>query len=179
MSDKQYRWYIIHTMSGSEKKVAQMISERAAKKGVFDSFEKIVVPVEQVIEMKRGQKVNAEHKFLPGYILVKMYMSDDTWHLVKNVPKVTGFLGANSKPQPISESEAERMLAHMQEGVKSDKTLMHFDIGESVKIIDGPFESFVGVIEELDVERSKLKVLVSIFGRSTPVELEYSQVNKL
>jgi len=174
-----YRWYIIHTLSGYEKKIAQTIKEQAVLKGVADSFEDVVVPVEGIVEVRKGQRVNAERKFLPGYILVKMNMNDQSWHLVKNIAKVTGFLGGSGKPQPISEAEAQRIFQQMEESGNTPKHSVTFDIGESVKVIDGPFESFVGVVEDLDAEKSRLKVSVSIFGRSTPIELEYTQVAKL
>ena len=179
MSTEEFKWYIIHSLAGSEKKVAQAITEQAAKKNISDFFSEIIVPIEQVVEVRRGQKVNAEYKFLPGYILIKMKLSDESWHLVRNIPKVSGFLGSGSKPQPVSEKEIERFLDQMKEGVSSGKNALNFEVGESVKVIDGPFESFVGVVEELDVEKSRLKVSFSIFGRATPVELEYSQVEKL
>ncbi len=174
-----YRWYIIHTLSGYEKKIAQTIREQAELNNIADSFEQVTVPVEGVVEIRKGQKVNTERKFLPGYILVKMEMNDTTWHLVKNIPRVTGFLGNHGKPQPILDEEAERILRQMQEGVGSSKGVIEFEVGESVKVTDGPFESFIGVVEELDAERGRLKVAVSIFGRSTPIELEYSQVAKI
>lgn len=174
-----YRWYIIHTLSGYEKKISQTIKEQAELKGILEAFPEIVVPVEGVVEVRKGQKVNAERKFLPGYIMVKMNMNDQTWHLVKNIPKVTGFLGGSGKPQPISEVEAQRIFQQMEESGSSPKHTVNFEIGESVKVIDGPFESFMGVVEELDAEKNRLKVSVSIFGRSTPIELEYNQVAKL
>ena len=174
-----YRWYIIHTLSGYEKKISQTIREQAEMKGILDAFSDIVVPVEGVVEIRKGQRVNAERKFLPGYIMVKMNMNDQTWHLVKNIPKVTGFLGGSGKPQPISEVEAERIFQQMEESGNTPKNTVNFEVGESVKVIDGPFESFMGVVEELDAEKSRLKVSVSIFGRATPIDLEYTQVAKL
>jgi len=175
----EYRWYILHTISGYEKKISQTIREQSELKNVAEAFADIVVPVEGVVEVRKGQKVNAERKFLPGYIMIKMNMTDQTWHLVKNIPKVTGFLGGNGKPQPITEKEAERIFEQMQESGNSPKHTVNFEIGESVKVIDGPFESFMGVVEELDTEKSRLKVAVSIFGRATPIDLEYTQVAKL
>jgi transcriptional antiterminator NusG len=172
-------WYVVHVYSGFEKKIAQQITEQAAQKGLADQFEAVLVPSENVIEVKRGRKINSEHKFFPGYVLVKMDLTDDAWHLVKNTPKVTGFLGSRTKPSPISEVEADRILRQSQEGVDRPRPAVLFEIGEQVRVADGPFTSFNGTVEEVDEEKGRLKVSVSIFGRSTPVELEYSQVEKL
>jgi transcriptional antiterminator NusG len=173
------RWYIVHAHSGCEKKVASAIQEQAEKKGMTELFEEVSVPTEGVVEVKKGKKHNVERKFFPGYVMVKMEMNDETWHLVKGIPKVTGFLGGNgNKPLPISDSEAESIFRQVEEGITAPKPSVVYDIGESVKVVDGPFESFVGVVEEIDEEKSKLKVAVSIFGRATPVELEYTQVEK-
>lgn len=171
-----FQWYIVNTYSSFEKKVAQAIKEQAEQKGLGHFFEEVTVPVEEVIEIRKGQKVSAERKFFPGYVLVKMQMNDDSWHLVKSIPKVTGFLGGRGIPQPISDAEVQRIFKQIEEGVQDPKHAMTFEAGESVKIIDGPFESFVGVVEEVDNEKSRLKVAVTIFGRSTPVDLEFSQV---
>ena len=172
------RWYIIHAYSGFEKKVAQSVKEQAILKGMADKFEDVLVPVEEVVEVRRGQKVSAERKFFPGYVLAHMEMNDETYHLVKNLPKVTGFLGNANKPQPISEKEAMAVLNQVQEGIERPKPSVTFEIGEEVRVSDGPFATFMGVVEEVDEEKAKLKVSVSIFGRSTPVELDYSQVEK-
>lgn len=174
------RWYIVHAYSGFEKKVALTIKEQAAQKGLTDSFEEVVVPVEDVVEMRRGKKVATERKFFPGYVLVKMAMNDDTWHLVKSIPKVTGFLGGGgNKPQPISEREAESIFKQVREGLERPKNTVVFESGEQVKVVDGPFESFIGIVEDVDEEKERLKVSVTIFGRSTPVDLQYSQVEKV
>ncbi len=173
------RWYIVHAYSNFEKKVADSIRERAAAAGLDNCFEDIVVPMEEVVEVRRGRKVATERKFFPGYVLVKMDMNDRAFLLIKNTPKVTGFLGADNKPQPISETEAQRILNQVKEGVDRPKPSISFEIGEQVRVADGPFASFNGHVEEVDEERARLKVAVSIFGRATPVELEYGQVEKI
>ena len=173
------KWYVIHVYSGFEKKVAQSILEQAKQADMTHLIEEVTVPSEEVVEMRRGAKVNAERKFFPGYVLAKIDMTDESWHLVKNTPKVTGFLGSGSKPIPISEAEATRIMNQVQEGIERPKPAILFEIGEQVRVCDGPFNSFNGFVEDVDEERSRLKVAVSIFGRSTPVELEYAQVEKL
>jgi len=172
------RWYVVHVYSGFEKKIAQQIQEQAQQKGLADQIDQVLVPSEEVVELRRGQKVNAERKFFPGYVLVKMELSDEAWHLVKDMPKVTGFLGSKTRPSPISEAEAERIMKQTTEGVERPRPAILFEIGEQVRVADGPFTSFNGTVEEVDEEKGRVKVSVSIFGRSTPVELEYSQVEK-
>ena len=173
------RWYIVHAYSNFDKKVAESIEEKAKQKGLSHLFEKILVPTEKVVEIRRGRKVDAERKFFPGYVLVRATLTDEAFHLIKNTPKVTGFLGSDSKPVPIPDSEAERILAQVQEGVERPKSSVMFEIGEQVRVADGPFASFNGIVQEVDQERSRLKVEVSIFGRATPVDLEYAQVEKV
>ena len=173
------RWYIVHAYSNFERKVAESIKERAASAGLSDLFAEVLVPMEEVVEMRRGRKVSSERKFFPGYVLVKMELNDQTYHLIKSTPKVTGFLGTENKPIPITEEEAGRILLQVQEGVERPKPSVTFEIGEQVRVADGPFASFNGLVEVVDEERARLKVAVSIFGRATPVELEYSQVEKM
>jgi transcriptional antiterminator NusG len=173
------RWYVLHVYSGFENKVSEAIMDKARQLGLDEKVEQVLVPMEEVMEVRRGQKVNAERKFFPGYVLAKLDLSDDVWHMVKDTPKVTGFLGASNKPSPISEKEAERLLKQIQEGVERPRPSVLFDIGEAVKVSEGPFASFNGTVEEIDEEKGRLKVSVSIFGRATPVELEFSQVEKV
>jgi transcriptional antiterminator NusG len=173
------QWYVVQVFSGFEKKVAQSIKEQAQQKGMADQIEDVLVPTDSVVEMRKNKKVNAERKFFPGYVLAKMEMTDESWHLVKNTPKVNQFLGSRSKPMPITDKEAERLLNQIKEGIERPKPAITFEIGEQVRVSDGPFTSFNGTVEEIDEERSRLKVSVSIFGRPTPVELEYTQVEKV
>ena len=173
------RWYIVHAYSNFEKKVAESIREYAAQRGLSDRFDEILVPTEQVVEVRRGRKVTSERKFFPGYVLVKCDLTDDVYHLIKNTPKVTGFLGADKKPMPISDREADRIKGQVAEGVEHPKSTISFEIGEKVRVNDGPFASFEGLVEDIDEGRSRLKVAVSIFGRATPVELEFTQVEKM
>jgi len=173
------RWYIVHAYSNFENKVAESIREQAKQRHLDHLFEQILVPKEKVTEVRRGRKVDAERKFFPGYVLVKMDLTDEAYHLIKNTPKVTGFLGTDNKPMPITEAEASRILHQVQEGIDRPKSTVSFEVGEQVRVSDGPFASFNGVVEEVDDARSRVKVAVSIFGRATPVELEFGQVEKV
>ena len=172
------RWYIVHAYSNFEKKVAESIREQASQRGLSEKFEEVLVPTEQVVEMRRGRKINSERKFFPGYVLVKCDLTDEVYHLIKNTPKVTGFLGADKKPMPIPDMEANRIKGQVADGVERPKAAIRFEIGENVRVADGPFASFNGVVEEVDEFRSRVKVAVSIFGRATPVDLEFGQVEK-
>ena len=173
------RWYVIHVYSGFEKKVSESIEEQVRQAGLEAEVDQVLVPMEVVVELRRGAKVNAERKFFPGYVLMRMEISDEVWHLVKNTPKVTDFLGAQGRPTPIPDREANRILHQVKEGVERPKPSVTFEIGEEVRVCDGPFNSFNGFVEDVDEDRARLKVSVSIFGRATPVELEYAQVEKV
>ena len=172
------KWYIVHVYSGFEKKVAQSIREQARQQGLDHLINDVMVPSEEVVEMRRGTKIKSERKLFPGYVLARLSMTDETWHLVKNTPKVTGFLGSGGRPVPIRDEEAEHVLRQVEEGVERPKPSIMFEIGETVRVCDGPFTSFSGLVEEVDEERARIKVAVSIFGRASPVELEYAQVEK-
>ncbi len=173
------RWYVVHVFSGTEKKVCQNIEEQIISKDMGSLIDEVLVPTEEVVEIKRGAKIQSEKKFFPGYILIKMEMTDETWHFIKSQPKVTGFLGGKGKPVAISETEANRLIDQISEGVDRPRSSVIYEIGEEVRVSDGPFQSFNGLVEEIDEDKSRLKVAVSIFGRSTPVDLEYSQVEKI
>jgi len=173
------RWYVVHAFSGYEKQVQRSMAERIARAGMEDMFGEILVPTEEVVEMKGGQKRRSDRKFFPGYVLVEMEMNDDTWHLVKEVPKVMGFIGGTSdRPAPITEKEADTILSRVQEGVDKPRPKILFEPGEMVRVVDGPFNDFNGTVEEVNYEKSRLRVAVLIFGRSTPVELDFHQVEK-
>ena len=173
-----HQWYIVHAYSNFEKKVAEAIKQGAVEKGLEDAVEEVLVPTEEVVEVRRGRKVNTERRYFPGYVLVKMELNELTYHLVNDTPKVTGFLGQGKKPMPVSQKEVDRILGVMEEGAERPAPTILFEVGENVRVVDGPFASFSGVVEDVDEENARLKVSVSIFGRATPVELEYTQVEK-
>jgi transcription termination/antitermination protein NusG len=173
------RWYVVHVFSGSEKRVCQAIEEQVQSKNMQDLIEEVLMPTEEVVEIRRGAKVQSEKKFFPGYILIKMEMTDSSWHLIQAQPKVTGFLGGKGRPIAISEGETKRLIDQISEGIERPRSSIIYEIGEEVRVSEGPFQSFNGLVEEIDEDKSRLKVAVSIFGRSTPVDLEYSQVEKV
>lgn len=173
------RWYIIHVYSGFEQKVKDAVLEQAEQKGLANLFEDVLVPSEEVVEVRRGKKVSTDRKFFPGYVLIKMELNDETWSLVRNTAKVTGFLGAGGRPSPIPDAEAERIKAQVQEGVEHPRLSVSFVSGDRIRVTDGPFSTFEGVVEDVDDHKGRLRVSVSIFGRATPVELEYSQVERI
>ncbi|RBI82574.1 transcription termination/antitermination protein NusG [Rhodosalinus halophilus] len=172
------RWYSVSVLSNFEKKVAEQIRTAAAEAGLEDQIEEVLVPTEEVIEVRRGKKVTAERRFMPGYVLVRMDMTDKAYHLINSINRVTGFLGAQGKPMPMRDEEVNTILNRVQEGEEAPRTLIHFEVGEKVKVNDGPFEDFDGMVEEVDEDNQRLKVMVSIFGRETPVDLEFTQVTK-
>jgi len=171
-------WYIVHAYSNFEKKVADAILVSAKEKGLEPLIEEVYVPTEEVTEVRRGRKVNTERRFFPGYVLVKMDLNDDTYHLIKSTPKVTGFLGSGNKPMPVPQKEVDRIRGVIEDGEASPRPTITFEVGESVRVTDGPFASFSGIVEDVDEDAARLKVAVSIFGRATPVELEFTQVEK-
>lgn len=175
----QAHWYVVHAYSGFENKVRETILEQAAKKGLEAEIEEILVPIEEYVEVKKGEKITLQRCYYPGYVLVKMQLSDQVWHMIKDIPKVAGFLGERGRPIPVPQSEVDKILRQVQEGVKTKGAGIVFEIGEKVRVCEGPFASFTGLVEEVEQERSRLKVSVSIFGRATPVELEYTQVEKV
>ena len=174
-----HQWYVVQVYSGFEQKVAEEIRAKISRSGLVDQFDQVLVPTERVVVIRHGQKVNAEHKFFPGYLLVKMDLTDETWHLIRDTKKVTGFLGSRLKPSPISDAEAARILKQTKEGTERVRPAVLFEIGEQVRVADGPFTGFNGTVQDVDEEKGRLRVNVAIFGRLTPVELEYGQVGRI
>jgi len=172
------RWYSVSVLSNFEKKIAEQIRAKVAEQGLEEQIDEVLVPTEEVIEIRRGKKVPAERRFMPGYVLVHMEMSDEGYHLVSQINRVTGFLGPQGRPMPMRDAEVQQILGRVEEGQDAPRNIIHFEIGEKVKVNDGPFEDFDGMVEEVDDDNQRLKVTVSIFGRATPVELEYTQVTK-
>ncbi len=172
------QWYIVHTYSGFEAKVKESLRQRAEMLGMTDVIEDVLIPTEEIVEVREGKKIRSARKFFPGYVLVKMTMSDEAWHVVRNTPKVTGFVGTGTKPVPLSDAEVDRIVKQISVSAEKPKPKLEFDIGETVRIVDGPFNNFTGQVEEVNEDRSTLKVMVTIFGRATPVELEFLQVEK-
>lgn len=173
-----HRWYVVNVYSGFESKVSEAIREKAEKKGISEKISEVLVPSHEIIEVRRGKKVTIDKKFFPGYVLVKMILDDDTWHMIKSITRVSGFLGSKGKPIPVSDADATRLLSQVEQGVKTSD-IIAFEVGEQVRVADGPFASFNGVVEEVDLEKARLKVTVSIFGRATPIDLDFNQVEKL
>ena len=173
-----HRWYSVSVLSNFEKKIAEQIRHAVAEAGLEDQIEEVLVPEEEVIEIRRGKKVTVPRRFMPGYVLVRMEMSDQAYHLINSINRVTGFLGPQGRPMPMRDAEVNAILNRVEEGVEQPRTLIHFEIGEKVNVTDGPFEGFDGMVEDVDDDNQRLKVTVSIFGRETPVELEYTQVTK-
>ncbi|MDR0552714.1 MAG: transcription termination/antitermination protein NusG [Holosporales bacterium] len=173
-----FKWYIVHTYSGSENRVVQLIKEHAARKDCEDAFEELIVPTEEIVELKNGEMVSSNRKYLPGYVLAKMRLTDQTLNIVKNVPRVSGFLGDKGRPIPVSEIEVERILKQIQESAEAPRNVVTFNVGDQIKVIDGPFASFNGFVEEIEEDKQKLKISVMVFGRPTPISLDYLQVEK-
>ena len=174
----EHKWYIVHAYSNFENKVADAIKQSASEKGMSELFDEVFVPTEEVTEVRRGRKINTERRYLPGYVLVKMVLNDQTYHLIKDTPKVTGFLGSGNKPMPVSQREVDRIRGVVTDSIERPRSTITFEIGENVRVTDGPFASFSGVVEDVDEDQQRVKVAVSIFGRATPVELEFAQVEK-
>ncbi len=174
----EHKWYIVHAYSNFENKVADAIKQSASEKGMSELFDEVFVPTEEVTEIRRGRKINTERRYLPGYVLVKMVLNDQTYHLIKDTPKVTGFLGSGNKPMPVSQREVDRIRGVVSDSIERPRSTITFEIGENVRVTDGPFASFSGVVEDVDEDQQRVKVAVSIFGRATPVELEFAQVEK-